>query len=367
MSSLRLRRGRAIAALAAAGAAAAIGLPAALSDGEDGPDAADLSARQLAGQRLIAGFNGPAPPRSLVGMIRRGDLAGVILFSDNLGDRRRATRMVRRLQSIRRPAGLRDPLLMMVDQEGGLVKRLGGAPEAAAAELGRRGPAYSRRQGRLTARNLRGVGINVDLAPVLDIGRPGGVIRETRRAFGATAERVGETAIPFARGLEGGGVAATAKHFPGLGSARLSTDDAIQRIDLSPAKLRAADERPYGRFIAAGGDLVMIGMAVYPALAPRPAALARPIATDELRDRLGFSGVSISDALGTASARAVGGPARVGLAAARAGTDLLLFTDYRAAGRAGLALRRGLRDGPLGRGRFEQSVQRVLDLRAGIG
>jgi beta-N-acetylhexosaminidase len=111
----------------------------------------------------------------------------------------------------------------------------------------------------------------------------------------------------------------------------------------------------------------MLSTAIYPALSARPAAFSRTIASGELRGRLGFAGVAISDALGTVSARAVGGPAEVGVAAASAGTDLLLFTDFRAAARASDALRRRLRSGSLDRGRFEQSAQRVLDLRAGLG
>jgi beta-N-acetylhexosaminidase len=349
--------------MAAGAIATAIGLQGALSDGADGVGASDLSLRQLAGQRLIAGFNGPSPPRRLQRMIRRGDVAGVILFDDNLRSRRRAARQIRRLQAIRRPAGLRAPLLMMVDQEGGPVKRLAGAPAASAAEMGRRGAAYSRRQGSLTARNLRRAGINVDLAPVLDVGRPGSAIREERRSFGATAERVVESAIPFARALEEDGVAATGKHFPGLGAAPLNTDVAVQRVPLSARELREVDERPYRRFAAIDGDMVMLSTAIYPALSSKPAAFSRELATAELRGRLGFAGVSISDALQTVAAAAVGGPVRVGLLAARAGTDLLLFTDFRAAARAGAALLDRLRAGSLDRGRFEESVQRVLDLR----
>ena len=78
----------------------------------------------------------------------------------------------------------------------------------------------------------------------------------------------------------------------------------------------------------------MLSTAIYPAYSPKPAAFARPLATRELRVRLGFRGVSISDALGTVSAGAFGGPAKAGLAAAKAGTDLLLFTDYHAGARA---------------------------------
>ncbi len=163
--------------------------------------------------------------------------------------------------------------------------------------------------------------------------------------------------------MQAGGIAATAKHFPGLGVARINTDLAVQRIRLSKPTLRRVDEAPYRRFVAAGGDLVMLSTAIYPAFSPSPAAFARAIAVGELRERLGFEGVSISDALDTVSVRAFGGPAKAGLAAARAGTDLLLFTDPRAAARAQRALLRQLRSGSLDRTPFEESVDRILRLR----
>ena len=142
--------------------------------------------------------------------------------------------------------------------------------------MGARGAAFSREQGRRTAANLRALGVNVDLAPVLDVARPGGAIAETERGFGASAARVAATAVPFADGLQAGGVAATAKHFPGLGAATENTDFAVQRIDLSKQELRAVDEAPYRDFIAAGGDLVMLSTAIYPALSPaRPPSRGR--------------------------------------------------------------------------------------------
>jgi beta-N-acetylhexosaminidase len=161
------------------------------------------------------------------------------------------------------------------------------------------------------------MGVNVDLAPVLDLGRPGFAITEERRAFGRTPGAVSDRGVAFARGLAAAGVAATAKHFPGLGGARLNTDDA----------------RPN-----------------------KPAAFSPAIATGELRERLGFQGVSITDAPGTVSARAIGGPARTAMAAARAGADLVLFTDLRSADSAQRALARGLREGSLDHAEFEQSV-----------
>jgi beta-N-acetylhexosaminidase len=348
-------------------ALAAFALGAALGDGRaPKPEvAATLPAPQLAGERLVAGLSGTGISPRLRRAVAQGRIAGVVLFSSSFPSRKAGRRLVRRLQAIRRPPSLRDPLLIMVDQEGGLVKRVAGAPTASARRMGARGAAFSRRQGRATARNLRNLGVNVDLAPVLDVGRPGGVIAATERSFGATAARVEATAIPFAEALQAGRVAATAKHFPGFGAAGENTDFAVEEIGLSRAELRRIDEAPFQAFARAGGDLVMLSTAIYPAFSDRPAAFARPIATGELRGRLGFEGVSATDALGTVAVRAFGGPAKAGLAAVRAGTDLLLYNDLAQAEAAWRALTRQLRAGKLERPSFEQSAQRVLDLRSG--
>lgn len=300
-------------------------------------------------------------------MIRAGELAGVVLFAENLPSRSAGRRLIRGLQTIPRPAGLRDPLLVMIDQEGGLVKRIGGAPTVSAREMGQRGAAFSHEQGRLTGRNLRDLGANVDLAPVLDVARPGGTIDETDRGFGSTATAAEAAAIPFAEGLEAAGVAATAKHFPGLGAARLNTDFAVQRVTLAKRTLRERDEAPYRAFVDIEGGLVMLSTAIYPAFSGLPAAFARPIATGELRNRLGFEGVSITDALETVAVRDFGGPAKAGLAAARAGADLLLYAQPGAAERAHGALVAALKANSLPRSAFEVSVDRVLRLRHGLG
>ena len=329
--------------------------------------ASTLSASRLAGQRIVLGFPGTHPPAAARRMIRAGELAGVVLFADNLPGRAAGRGLIGRLQAIPRPPGLRDPLLAMTDQEGGLVKRLGGAPTVSARTMGARGAAFSRSQGRRTAANLRNVGVNVDLAPVLDVARPGGAIAAADRGFGSTAAQVAATAVPFSAALQAGGVAATGKHFPGLGDARVSTDDAVQRIGLSKRTLSQVDEAPYRSFVAAGGDIVMLSTAIYPALANRPAAFAPAIATGELRQRLGFEGVSVTDALDTVAVHAFGGTSKVARAAAAAGADLLLYTDPAEAAAAHRALVQGLRSGTLPRSSFEDSVSRILGLRHRLG
>jgi beta-N-acetylhexosaminidase len=328
--------------------------------------ASKLSLEQLAGERIVVGVAGTSIGRGLRAAIRRGRIAGVVLFAGNLPSRAAGRRLIARLQAIRRPPRLRDPLLVMVDQEGGQVKRLSGAPTASAQAMGARGAAFGAGQGRRTAANLRDVGINVDLAPVLDVARPGGVIAETERSFGASAARVADTAIPFARALQAGGVAATGKHFPGFGAAGENTDFSVERIELGKRELREVDERSYAAFAAAGGKLVMLSTAIYPAFSDDPAAFTRSIATGELRDRLGFEGVTITDALETPAVEDFGHPSRAAVAGARAGADLLLYARLETGLTAWRALVGKLRSGRLNRSEFERSAQRVLDLRASL-
>ncbi len=327
--------------------------------------AARLSDSELVGQRLVAGFAGESIPDDLRRSIGDGLLGGVVLFDENFDGQAGARRLIAELQSIPRPRGLAAPLLVMLDQEGGLVRRLPGPPAASAERMGAGGTPECRRQGAETAAMLKRAGVNVDLAPVLDVARAGGALDLEQRSFGRDPDTVASCAGAFAAALERGGVAPTAKHFPGLGAARVNTDDAVQRIDLGRSTLRGVDERPYRGFAGAGsgGRLVMLSSAVYPAFSELPAALSRELASDELRGRLGFEGPSITDALETASTEAVGGSTAAAKLAARAGTDLMLFTDLGDARRAAKPLRAMLRSSAATRREYIESVGRVLALR----
>src|SRR3954464_11946095 len=119
-----------------------------------------LPAAQLAGERIVIGLRDTSISPRLRETIREGRIAGGVLFAGNFPTRAAGARLIARLQAIPRPPKLRDPLLVMVDQEGGQVKRLSGAPTASAATMGTRGATFSREQGKRTAANLRDVGVN---------------------------------------------------------------------------------------------------------------------------------------------------------------------------------------------------------------
>jgi beta-N-acetylhexosaminidase len=327
----------------------------------------ELSPGQLAGERIIVGLSGTSLPPELKQAIRHGDLAGVVLYAGNFPSRAAGRRLISQLQAVPRPRGLQAPLLILLDQEGGLVKRVDGAPSVSALAMGERGPAFSRRQGVRTGENLRSLGVNVDIAPVLDVARPGSSTAHYYRGFGTTAAKVTADGVAFAKGLQWDGVAATAKHFPGLGAAPEDTDVEVARIGLSKAQLRRIDEAPYAAYSRIGGEIVMVSTAIYPAFSEIPAAFSLPLVTGELRNRLGYEGVAMTDALDTAAVGAFGGPSKSGLGAARAGCDLLLFTELGPAEVARHALAQALGSGSLDSQDFEAASQRVLDLRASLG
>jgi beta-N-acetylhexosaminidase len=324
-----------------------------------------LTPSELAGERVVVSVDGTGLTPSLRHAIHAGKVAGVVLYEVDFPSRGAGRKLIAALQAVPRPGPLhRLPLLVMTDQEGGQVKRVDGPPDASAAQMGEAGPADALHQGRATGADLADLGVNVDLAPVLDVGRPGGVIAATERSFGSTAVAVTRSAVPFAEGLQAGGVAATAKHFPGLGSALENTDFEAQSLTLPKSELRAVDEAPYRAYIAAGGRLVMISTATYPALSSRPAAFSHRIVTGELRRRLGFRGVTITDSLGGAAVAAFGGQREAAVDGASAGDDILLFDDLPSALAGHEALVKQQHAGSLKRPAFLAAVNRVLRLRA---
>jgi beta-N-acetylhexosaminidase len=324
-----------------------------------------VPARRLVGARLIVGMAGIRPGRDLLRRVRRGEVGGVVLFRRNIASRRRLRSTISSLQAAAR-AGGSPPLLVAVDQEGGTVKRLpSGPPRRSPARMGGTGrPDVARREGAATARYLARLGFNVDLAPVVDVRGPESFLGS--RAFGADAGLVSRFGVAFTERLGSAGVAATAKHFPGLGGARLNTD-------FSPSTVRAPRRRlrrqlaPFRALVDAGVPLVMISTAVYPAYQRGvPAALSRRIVTGLLREELGYRGVTVTDSLGTPAVRSFRAPARAAIDAAEAGVDLLLFTTESWAAPVHRRLLAAVRSGRLDRSELEHSYARIQALRSSL-
>jgi beta-N-acetylhexosaminidase len=338
---------------------------------------AEMSAQQLAGQRVIYSYNGLTAPPWLLSDIRRGLVGGVIFFSFNISSEPQIRGVVEQMiaanLSAQNPAR-KFPLLLMTDQEGGQVRRLPGAPLESEAQIGASASpaAAAATAGASAAANLRGVGMNVNLAPVLDVYRQAGDFDDQfQRSYSMNPQVVSEAGAAFVRAQQAGGVAATVKHFPGLGAAGRTqdTDNQPVRIGLSAQTLRTVDEIPYRAAIQAGVKLAMVSWANYPALGTTlPAALAPPIVQGELQRRLGFQGATITDALGAGALGAYGDLQNRTMLAARAGMDALLCTAVKPlpGWKCVAGLQAGVQDGALPRGAFEGQLAQLLQLRASL-
>ncbi len=334
-----------------------------------------LSLGQQAGQRIIYAYSGLTPPPALLAQIRAGEAAGVIFFAANIASRAQLAGVVGELQRANASSPVHAPLLLMTDQEGGEVRRLSGAPTLSEAQIGSRANAASLATGSGTGagENLRSVGLNVNLAPIADVARTsGGFDGQYQRSYGPNASQDAALVSAFIKAQQAAGVAATAKHFPGLGVAAASqdTDTSPVTLNLTLDALRSVDEVPFRAAIAAGVGLVMVSWAVYPALDPTlPAGLSTTVIDGELRSRLGFQGVTITDALTAGALSAFGSLGARGVRAARAGADLLLCTeptsnDSALSGTSVMqSLQAALSNGQLSRTGDEQAVTRVITLR----
>jgi beta-N-acetylhexosaminidase len=313
-----------------------------------------LPLRQQVGQLVVSSFDGTSVPDYIARRLRAGETAGVILFGRNSSSAAGLRSLTRSLQ--RSAAGAS---LVAVDQEGGQIRSVPFAgPQAGQPTQG--GPAEVRRSAAAAGRELRSLGVNLNLAPVADVPASPSTALAGRSYRGSPAE-VSAKVRAAVSGYRAGRVAATVKHFPGLGAATANTDDASVTID-------SAELAPFRAAVAGRVPLVMAAHALYPAYdRERIASQSAPILTGLLRGRLRFRGAVVTDSL---EAQAVRDRSNVATAARRsiaAGADLVLLTgsaSWNAAFRE--LLREARRSAPFRR-RVARSAARVLALKRALG
>lgn len=283
------------------------------------------------GERFIVGFEGASVTPAVEEMIVEGRVGGVALFARNMAGLDRTGELCAGLQALRKRVS-EIPLVIAVDHEGGTVHRFGGEvthfPSAMAlAATGE--PELAERVGYCMGCELRSVGINMNFAPVLDVNmnRNNPVIGV--RSFSddpATVALFGEMMV---KGLERAGVAAVAKHFPGLGFAERDAHRELPVIPKERDELEREDLMPFLRAAAAGVSGIMIGHARYPALSARPASLSAAVTGRLLREHCHYEGIAITDDLemgAVSEQRSVGDAA---VKACAAGADFLLICHSR--------------------------------------
>jgi beta-N-acetylhexosaminidase len=253
----------------------------------------------LCGQLLSVGFDGTVAPDELRARIAASAVGGVMLFRPNLASAGQVAALV---GTLRRASPAAAPLLVSIDQEGGLVQRLRGLATEWPPMLAVGGAGdveRTRLVGRALGEELAALGIGWDFAPVLDVHTNPSNPVIGNRAFGVTPEAVATQAISFWRGLRDAGVVGCGKHFPGHGDTRTDSHLELPVVDHDLPRLRAVELAPFAAAARAGMEAFMTAHVLFPALDPEwPATLSRRILTDMLRGELGFGGVIVSDDLG---------------------------------------------------------------------
>ncbi len=334
----------------------------------------DWTPEEKAGAHIMAGFPGTAAPPSLLERIREGRVGGVILFTRNIESAEQTLDLTHSLQlaasSSRHPA----PLLIGIDQEGGRVSRISDdfTRFPAAGLFGRAGdPALTEEAARATGAELRAVGVNLDFAPVVDLLTNPECTVIGDRAYGDEPGLVSVMGAAVIGGLQSEGVAASAKHFPGIGEMAPDPHETLPFCDLSPETLRERELAPFraafDRDLPGGGVAsVLVAHAVYTKIDPgRPASISPRIVGNLLRKELGYAGLAVTDDL---EMGAVEDSAEASLASLLAGSDIALICHSEEKQERALELiAAAIRSGEIGSEAEELSLGRIGEAKARYG
>ncbi len=322
-----------------------------------------MTIRDTVGQLLMVGFQGTELSPAFLDWLQEYRPGGVILFSRNLVDPEQVARLTNALQA----HAPNPPLLIAIDEEGGRVSRL---PQsfttfpAASSVAACHAPDVAYGTAKVTAQELRSVGINMNLAPVLDVNsNPANPIIGDR-AYGTQPEQVCTYGMAVMQGLQDNGIIPCGKHFPGHGDTMTDSHHVLPVVEADRDRLDTTELEPFRRAIRQGLPAIMTAHVRYPALdAEAPATLSRPILTDLLRNELGFQGVTLTDDM---EMRAILDHQSIGEASVRAlqaGADMLVICHQQERQQEAVAaIEQVLEQGELGE-RLTASVARLRALK----
>jgi beta-N-acetylhexosaminidase len=339
---------------------------------QDPDPAADLPLETRAGELVMTKLVGPIANEEELRAVSRLQVGGIILFGPSVVDESQLRALLGSLRSARKTAatraGLPPGMLVSVDQEGGAIRNVPFAPpehtQPGIADTG--DVALARSEALDTGRALHALGINMDLGPVADLVQtPNRTM--AGRSFGSDPQAVASFIAPTVAGLEEGGVAAAAKHFPGFGSSTANSDEDVAYVDRSLAQLRSEELVPFRAATKAGTSAIMVSHGIHRELGSKlPGTLDPRIATTLLRDELGFEGVAMTDSMNARGLREAWGDTvpRACPVAIAAGIDLMLLTGTIETAR--LCRERildAVRTGDLSEARVREAARRVIALR----
>ena len=330
-----------------------------------------MSLEEQIGQALMVGFPGTAPSREVLELIQRYHVGNILLFSRNVHDAEQVRALTRRLQQAARESGHAHPLLIAIDQENGIVQRLGDAAtlfpgNMALGAIGSQEVAFEVAQA--TGRELKALGINMNLAPVVDVNNNAANPVIGVRAFGEDAQLVARLGSAMVKGYQDAGVITCLKHFPGHGDTAVDSHLALPMIPHSLARLEALELAPFRSGIEAGAASVMIAHVAFPALthdSALPATLSSAIIQGLLRAKLGFEGVILSDCLEMQAISGTFGTESAAVMALQAGIDLALVSHHAELQQGSIeAIRGAALTGDLSAQVIQRAAERILSLKA---
>ncbi len=334
-----------------------------------------MSLQDKVAQILMVGFSGQSVADSpeLTSLIGTYHVGGVVLLEANAHDPQQLSALTHGLQSLATSTGACIPVFTAINHEGGTVVRItegatGFPGNMAVAATGRTEYAYV--SAALAAQELRAMGINMNLAPVLDVNdNPYNPVIGAR-SFGADPALVVELGRLAVRGSQENGVIAVAKHFPGHGSVSADSHELLPRLDAPLEKLWQRELPPFQAAIQEHVGGIMTAHLNVPALdaSGRPATLSRKVLTDLLRQQMGYDGLIMTDSLGMGAISANRGQAQAAVEAVQAGADVVLSTSPMSAHIAIIQqLADAVRQGKLSAERIDQSVLRILRFKYAYG
>ncbi len=337
-----------------------------------------MTLEEKVGQLFVVSFEGSHYSQRLERTIRELHVGGILLFGSNVGSAEALIDLIDAAQTTAAETGAGIPLFVAADHEGGGVNRFGdGLTEfpsnMALAATG--SVAHARAEAGVMAEELSALGINMNLAPVLDVNtNPDNPVIGVR-SFGSGPYTVAAFGAAMIEELQRHGVVATAKHFPGHGDTSVDSHRALPVVPHDRQRLEAVEWVPFRAAIAAGVDAVMTAHVALPAIDPPgalPATLSAVVLTDLLRGELGFDGLIATDSLGMGAVLESGGVVDASAMAFQAGADLLMFGPGAGQGPAEQYLAcqnliELVRDGTVSQERLDASVRRILLVKARRG
>jgi beta-N-acetylhexosaminidase len=331
----------------------------------------NLSLKRQIGQLFMVGFQEPTPSREIIDLIQRRYVGGVILFSRNIRDTQQVVQLTAELQAIAKDAGHPYPLLIATDQENGMVQRLGSALTALPGNmaLGAIGDAeVVARVAELTGHELRQLGINMNLAPDVDVNNnPSNPVIGVR-AFGEDAATVAHLTAAAVRGCHAAGTISCLKHFPGHGDTATDSHHGLPTLPFTLERLQALEFLPFISGIRAGATTIMVAHVALPQATPDhtglPATVSQTVVQGLIRQELGYQGVVVSDCLEMDAVATTVGTVRAAVMALQAGIDLVLISHTYARQQESIeAVYEAVDSGELHPEAITAAVKRVLDLK----